>query len=201
MKKNVVLFALFSFALGFSQCTISGADEIQVGERVKYTAEITADVSSNAYEWVYLDQKIIPEGNLNQKSLTVKGSDLGKSKLSLEIKNETETLKCQKVITVIAPKTNLSPNSSSCDLKVDGFIEKRISNDTVVFEPLTAETKYSYNWIVTYRSGKKETSANKAGSFNYSNQNIIDQVELEIKEGYCSKKLSKAYDTNFWYFF
>ncbi|MEC5158353.1 hypothetical protein [Chryseobacterium sp. MP_3.2] len=201
MKKTLVFYALCSFSLGFSQCTISGADEIQVGERVNYTAEISADDASNIYEWVYLDQKLIPEGSLNEKSLTVKGSDLGKSMLTLKVKSGSGNVKCHKTVNVIAPTTNLSPNSSSCDLKVDAFIEKRISNNTVVFEPVTSETQYSYTWIVTYRNGKKESSGNKAGKFNYSNQNVIDQVQLEIKEGYCSKKVSKVYDTNFWYFF
>ena len=32
-------------------------------------------------------------------------------------------------------------------------------------------------------------------------QNVIDYVELQVKMGVCIKKISKSYDTNFWYFF
>ena len=201
MKKNVLLFSLLSFSMAFSQCTISGADQIQVGERQNYTAELPADYVPSSYEWIYLDQKIIPQIDLNQNFLVAKGSDLGKSMLTLEIKNANGKIKCQKAITVIAPLTNVFPAAPNCDIKIDGFTEVRVSNETVVFEPSSSEGKYTYNWIVTYRSGKKELSTQKSGKFSYSNQNVIDQVELELKEGRCSKKITKPYDTNFWYFF
>jgi hypothetical protein len=198
MKKSLLFIALLNFSFVFSQCTISGADQIQVGERQNYTAEIRADYAPNSYQWIYLDQKIIPQSEVDQNFLIAKGSDLGKSMLTLEIKNAKGKIKCQKEITVIAPIANVFQETSNCN-DIVSFKEIKISNETVVFEPNSSEGKYTYNWVVSYRSGKKDLSDQKSGKFTYSNQDLIDQVELVIKDGKCSKKITKTYDTNFWY--
>jgi hypothetical protein len=201
MKKFLVLLILLNFSNVFSQCTISGADEVQVGERQVFTAEMSGDSSNNSYEWIYLDEKAIPEGDLSQNSLTVKGSVPGSSVLYLEINGGKDKIKCQKIINVISPISGIYPGEPNCDIKVEAFKERKLSNNLVVFEPQTTINRYSYKWIVSYRSGLRETSMERNGQFKYSNQNIIDHVELQIKEGNCSKRIMKPYDTNFWYFF
>jgi len=201
MKKNLLFLAILNFSFAFSQCTISGADEVQVGERQIYTAEIMADELENSYEWIYLDQKVIPEGDLLQKSLIVKGSVPGTSVLSLQITKNKDRVKCQKTIKVIAPKSTVFPGEPNCDIKVLSFSETRTSNSSVVFEPDYIDKNYSYKWIVTYRSGRVENSAESKGTFKYANDNVIDKVELHIVAGLCSKNIVKPYETNFWYFF
>lgn len=202
MKKLLLLFTILNFSFAFSQCTINGADQVQVGERQDYTAEVSADFSANAYEWIYLDQKVIPQSDLNQNVLTVRGSVPGKSVLSLELKSSSGISKCQKTIEVIAPlSVALDVNAQKCNIEIDAFKEVRVSDTTVAFEAVAAENNFSYQWTVHYRNGSKKVSKDKVGSFDFSNDNVIDQVELGISDKKCTKKIVKSYNHNFWYFF
>lgn len=202
MKKLLLFLAVLNFSLAFSQCTITGADQVQVGERQNYTAEASADSSPNAYEWIYLDQKMIPQSDLNQNILTVKGSVPGKSVLSLEIKTAVGPSKCEKSIEVIAPlSVALDINAQKCDIDIDAFKEVRVSDTNVAFEAIAPVNSFNYQWTVHYRNGSKKVSNDKVGKFDFSNENVIDQVELKIIDKKCTKKISKSYNHNFWYFF
>lgn len=142
------------------------------------------------------------ENDINGKEITLKGAVPGEAVLSLEIKANGGNQKCQKSLTVIAPTTNLIPgDAGKCEIPVQVFKEIRIENNKVQFEPESADGKYTYLWTVTYRDGTKKTSANKIAQFEFSMQSVIDSVELLVKKEVCSKKVSKTYDTNFWYFF
>ena len=59
MKKYFLIFGLLSFMFSSAQCTIIGADQVQVGERQTYSVENGMADCSDCYEWSYLDQKII----------------------------------------------------------------------------------------------------------------------------------------------
>ena len=202
MKKFILVIALLFYAGLFSQCNIIGADQIQVGERQNYTAEISADSTVNNYEWIYLDQKMIPQNDLNQNVLTVKGSVPGKSVLSLKIKAAGKTYNCKKSIEVIAPlSVALDVNAQKCDIEIEAFKEIRVSNTTVAFEAIAAVNSFTYQWTIHYRNGSKKVSNEKVGKFDYSNENVIDQVDLNITDKKCTKKISKTYNYNFWYFF
>lgn len=202
MKKLILLLAMLNFSLAFSQCTITGADQVQVGERQNYTAEASADASPNAYEWIYLDQKMIPQSDLNQNILTVKGSVPGKSVLSLEIKTAAGTSKCDKSIEVIAPlSVALDINAQKCDIEIDAFKEVRVSDTNVAFEALAPVNNFNYQWTVHYRNGFKKFSNEKAGTFDFSMEQVIDLVELTVTDKKCTKKILKMYNPNFWYFF
>ena len=202
MKKFILVIALLFYAGLFSQCNIIGPDQIQVGERQNFTAEISADSAANNYEWIYLDQKMIPQNDLNQKILTVKGSVPGKSVLSLKIKAAGKTSNCKKSIDVIAPlSVALDINAQKCDIEIEAFKEIRVSNTIVAFEAIAADNSFTYQWTIHYRNGSKKVSNDKVGKFDYSSENVIDQVELNITDKKCTKKISKTYNHNFWYFF
>ena len=202
MKKLLFLFAVLNFSFAISQCTIIGADQIQVGERQDFTAEISADSTANGYEWIYMDQKMIPQSELNQNSLTVRGSVPGKSVLSLEIKTAAGISKCQKSVAVIAPlSVTLDANAQKCNIEIDDFKEVRISNSKVAFEAIAPNNNLTFEWTVHYRNGSKKVSTEKVGAFDFSNENVIDQVELGIADKKCTKKILKTYNHNFWYFF
>ena len=202
MKKLLLLLAVLNFSFAISQCTITGADEVQVGERQTYSVEVSKDLPANSYEWIYMDQKMIPQSELNQNSLTVRGSVPGKSVLSLEIKTAGGTSKCEKSIEVIAPlSVALDINAQKCDIEIDAFKEVRISDTNVAFEAIALNNNFNYQWTVHYRNGSKKVSNEKVGTFDFSNEKVIDLVELDITDKKCTKKISKTYNHNFWYFF
>ncbi|QOW11755.1 hypothetical protein Q73A0000_15995 [Kaistella flava (ex Peng et al. 2021)] len=202
MKKLLLFLAILNFSFVFSQCTITGADQVQVGERQTYSVSDSNVQCTDCYAWTYLDQKVILEDDTHSNTLTLKGSLPGKALLSLEIKTNEGISKCQKSIQVIAPTSKvLDVNAPKCNITTDSFKEVRESDKTVVFEPSDTEKDYSYKWTVTYRSGDKKVSGEKLGKFNFSNENVIDTVELDIVDRECTKKISKSYNNNFWYFF
>lgn len=203
MKKILFILALLNFGLAFSQCTITGADQLQVGERQVYTATNSdATECLDCYQWTYLDQKILLESDTKKNDLTVKGAVPGSALLSLEIKTKDGKSKCEKLIKVIAPTSNILTNDNvKCDIGVSAFKEVRATDKKVAFEPETAETNLSYIWTVTYRNGDIKKSAEKKPQFDYSNEHVIDKVEMEVFLDRCSTKISKSYNSNFWYFF
>lgn len=202
MKKILLFLAIVNFSFVFSQCTITGADQVQVGERQTYSISDNKVECADCYQWTYLDQNVILEGDTHNDSLTLKGSLPGKALLFLEIKTTKGTSKCQKSILVIAPTSNvLDLNKQKCNIVIDSFKEVRASDTSVVFEPVATDTNYSYRWTVTYRNGSIKTSNEKSGKFDFSNENVIDIVELGIVDRECTKKISKSYNDNFWYFF
>ncbi len=202
MKNFYLLFALLSFVFNAAQCTITGPDQVQVGERQTYSISDNNVQCTDCYQWTYLDQKVILEGDTRSDTLTLKGSVPGNAIVFLEIKTGEGTLKCQKEINVIVPtSTVLDVNAPKCNIKIDSFKEVRVSDKVVVFEPNEAENNLKYQWTVTYRNGSKIVSNERSGKFNYSNSDVIDHVELKIIDKGCSKKISKSYNNNFWYFF
>lgn len=202
MKKILLIGFLFIFAGLFAQCNITGADQIQVGVRQQYSAENAIADCVDCYDWSYMDQKIILEGNTHINPLTIKGAVQGNAILSLEIKTVTGTSKCKKSIQVIAPTSKvLDVNAQKCNIEIDGFKEIRNSDNVVMFEPAASESKLTYQWTVTYRNGSKKVSNEKLGKFDFSNENVIDSVELSVSDRGCNKKTAKTYHSNFWYFF
>lgn len=202
MKKILLIGFLFIFTGLFAQCTITGADQIQVGEKQQYSADNASADCVDCYDWSYMDQKIILEGNTYLNPLTIKGAVQGNATLSLEIKTPTGTSKCKKSIQVIAPTSKvLDVNAQKCNIEIDGFKEIRNSDNVVMFEPAGSENKLTYQWTVTYRNGSKKVSNEKLGKFDFSNENVIDSVELSVSDRGCNKKISKTYNSNFWYFF
>lgn len=202
MKKTLLIISVFLFNFFYSQCTISGADVIEVGSRQTYQATDIDFSCTDCFEWTYLDQKVLLENDTNSKEITLKGAVPGEAILSLEVAAKGGNLKCQKSITVIAPTTNLvAGETEKCNISVEVFKETKIEGDKVQFEPEAAEGKFSYLWTVNYRNGTVKKSDKKIAQFDYSMQNVIDSVELLVKKEVCTKTISKKYDTNFWYFF
>lgn len=203
MKKNLFIIALLNFGLIFSQCTITGPDQLQVGERQTYTA--TNDDAAeclDCFQWAYLDQKILLESNTQQNDLAVKGAVPGAALLTLEIKTKNGKAKCEKLIEVVVPTSNtISNDNVKCDLAVNSFKEVRAIDKMVVFEPETSETNLKLNWTVTYRNGEIRKSSEIKPKFDYSNDHVIDKVEMEVFLNRCTAKISKSYNANFWYFF
>ncbi|WP_373707832.1 hypothetical protein [Kaistella sp.] len=202
MKKLLLLLAVLNFSFGISQCTIIGADQVQVGERQTYSGEVSKDFAASNYEWIYLDQKMIPQSELHQNSLTVRGSVPGKSVLLLEIKTAAGTFKCEKSIEIIAPlSVATDANAQKCTIEIDSFKEVRVSDKSVAFEAIAPVNNFNYQWTVHYRNGFKKFSNEKAGTFDFSMEQVIDLVELTVTDKKCTKKILKMYNPNFWYFF
>ena len=110
--------------------------------------------------------------------------------------------KCEKLIEVIVPTSNtISNDNVKCDLAVNSFKEVRAIDKMVVFEPETSETNLKLNWTVTYRNGEIRKSSEIKPKFDYSNDHVIDKVEMEVFLNRCTAKISKSYNANFWYFF
>lgn len=202
MKKLILATTFLQSIFAFSQCTITGADTVQVGERQTYTAANADAACENCYTWIYMKENIILENESTTKDLTVKGARPGTANLSLEIKTNGKVSKCEKLITVIAPTTSvLEGDATNCVIAVEAFKEVRTSNKTVVFEPETTETNFTYNWTIYYRGGEKKQSSERKPQFDFSDEHVIDKVDMEVVLGRCSKKVTKEYNTNFWYFF
>jgi len=202
MKKFLLSLAILNFSILFSQCTIIGADIIEVGEKQIYKVSNQGDVCADCYQWIYLDQKIIFEGDTNKNEVKLKGSVPGDAVFSVEINSKNNRLKCSKQIKIIEPTTNLKAGEpDKCDILLQVFNEKRSGEKKVVFEAETTEKNYSYLWTATYRDGTKKTSSNQKGEFEVTNDHVIDQMELQVSLNGCTKKISKSYHSNFWYFF
>ena len=202
MKKFLFLVAILNFSMAISQCTITGADQVQVGERQVYTVSNSLAECENCYNWNYIDQNIILESDLQKNELTLKGALPGDALLSLEIKTKTGKEKCDKLIKVIAPISNILTNDNvKCDINISSFKEVRAGDKMVSFEPETTETNFTYKWTAYYRGGDKKMLSGPKPQFDYSNEHVIDKVEMEVGVNNCTKKITKAYDTNFWYFF
>ena len=202
MKKFLFAITLLNFSFGFAQCTITGADQLQVGERQIYTATSSDPECADCYRWSYMDQKILLESDTQKNDLTIKGAVPGEALLSLEIKTKNGTVKCDKLIKVIAPTSNILTNDNvKCDIGVTSFKEVRVADNKVSFEPENTDKNLSYSWTVFYRGGTIKKSTDKKPQFDYSDNHVIDKVEMEVFLNRCSTKFSKSYDTNFWYFF
>lgn len=202
MKRILLIVAFCNFTYFFSQCTISGADQIQVGEKQIYAAASSENCSGDCYQWSYLDQKILLETDERHREITIKGSVPGQAILNLEINAPSGRLTCQKSITVIAPLSDdLNVNRQKCDINIDGFKEVRTSDQLVMFSPQTSETKLTFEWKVIYKDGDAKKSTQQNPQFEYSLQRAISQVELNVSLEGCTKRIIKNYDTNFWYFF
>ena len=202
MKKIYVLFAFVTFVMSNAQCTITGADQIQVGEKQTYSV-LNSDLSCvDCYQWTHQDQKIILETETNHNPLIVKGTVIGPAILSLEIKMPESILKCQKTIQVIEPTSaDFILNSQKCIFNIESFNEVRLSDNLVSFEPETSESDWTFQWTATYKDGGKKVSNQKNGQFEFSLERAISQVELRITQKNCKKRIIKNYDANFWYFF
>lgn len=74
MEKFLLFFAVSSFGISSAQCTITGAETIEVGEKQIYKVTGQGVVCADCYEWSYPDQKIIFEGETNKSEIKVKGS-------------------------------------------------------------------------------------------------------------------------------
>lgn len=202
MKKLILLAAIFQLSFAFSQCTISGAAQLQVGERQTYVVEGADTNCTDCNVWTYKDQNIILESNPNEKEMTVKGALPGTAVLSFEMKSKSGKNKCAKTLTVMAPTTDLLPaDSFKCDIAVANFEEVRISDKIVAFKPVTEETNLTYKWTAYYRGGEEKVLTSKIPQFDYSNGHVIDKIVMDVAQNKCTKKLTKNYDTNFWYFF
>ena len=201
--KNFLLFsAILNFTILFSQCTITGPETIEVGEKQVYKVTGQVEVCADCYEWIYLDEKIIFEGDTNKNEVKIKGSVPGDAVFSAAINSKNNPLKCNKQIKIIEPTTKFrAGDTEKCDIPVEVFNEKRSSEKIIVFEAETTEKNYTYLWTVTYRDGTKKTSSNQKGEFEVTNNHVIDQMELQVSLNGCTKKISKSYHVNFWYFF
>ena len=202
MKKILLLTALLNSILAFSQCIITGADQLQVGERQVYKAAKTSVDSLDFYQWSHLDQKVLLENSTQQNELSLKGAVPGNARLTLEIKTKDDVEKCEKIIKVIMPTSNIITNTDpKCDFALSSFKEIKSSDKTVNFEPETSEINFTYRWTVYYRNGNKKVSTESKPQFEFSNEEVIDKVDMEVFRDRCTKKITKSYGGNFWYFF
>lgn len=183
-----------------SQCTISGPDQIQIGERQVYKAESTTVNCENCFEWTHLDQKIILETATDRNPLTVKGTVIGDAVLSLKIILPDEVLNCSKVIKVIEPTSTIIDNSPKCIIEVESIIEKVIAENQVVFEANVPEDNFPFHWKVFYRNGTQTVSELQKPTFEFSVENPIDKVELMVGTNKCNKYIVKKYHEFFWFF-
>ncbi len=202
MKNFLLLAALFLFSKGFAQCEISGPDVVRVGEKAEYTAKVF-EPCTGCYTWFYPDQNIYLEGDLKSEKVTVKGAVPGEAVLTFRIqKTKKVQMKCAKTIKIAeADKVSTEPDAANCEIPESAISEKRISDTVVEFATDPVQPNFTYRWTVTYKSGEKKTISGKSSQFSFSHQNVINAVELEIFVNKCSKKITKTYYDNFWYFF
>lgn len=202
MKNLTFLFAMLSFSLFSAQCVIKGPDQVQVGEKQLYTVDSNQEPCTNCLQWKHDDQNLIFETETNIPQVTIKGSVPGTAVLSVEGKSATGLLKCEKTIQIIAPlESILAPEKVECDIKVEELREFKTAQNKVTFESAPVGKNYTYTWTVTYRSGEKKISTDKTPQFDFSNENVISEVELKVNTPKCTRKLSKSYNDYFWYFF
>lgn len=202
MKNLTFFFALLSFSLLSSQCVIKGADQIQVGEKQMYTLDSVPETCANCLQWKHDDQKVIFETETNIPQVTIKGAVMGNAVLFLDLKSSTGMVKCEKIIEVIPPmESTLIPEQVKCDIEINELREFKSAPNKVYFESSQAGNNYTYQWTVFYRSGEKKMSAAKNPQFDFSNENVISMIELKVTTPSCTRKLSKAYNDYFWYFF
>lgn len=201
MKKFLLLFAVWNGILS-AQCTITGAEAIEVGEKQIYKVTGQGDVCADCFEWIYPDQKIIFEGETNKSEIKVKGSVPGDAVFSVKINSKNIPLKCSKQIKVIEPATKFRAGDiEKCEIPVTDFKEIKVGDKKVAFEAETADENYTYLWTAFYRDGTQKTSTDRKPQFEVTNDHVIDKVEVQVTLKTCTKKISKSYHSNFWYFF
>lgn len=202
MKKFLLFFAVLNFSILFSQCAITGAETIEVGEKQIYKVTGQGDICADCYEWSYPDQKIIFEGETNKSEIKLKGSVPGDAVFSVKINSINNPLKCSKQIKVIEPTTNFrAGDNEKCEIQVEAFKEIKVGEKKVAFEAETAEENYTYLWTAFYRDGTQKKSTHRKPQFEVTNDHVIDKVEVQVTLKTCTKKISKSYHSNFWYFF
>ena len=201
MKKFLLFFVVWNGILS-AQCTITGAETIEVGEKQIYKVTGQGDICADCYEWSYPDQKIIFEGETNKSEIKLKGSVPGDAVFSVKINSKNIPLKCSKQIKVIEPTTNFrAGDTEKCEIPVEAFKEIKVGEKKVAFEAESAEENYTYLWTAFYRDGTQKTSTDRKPQFDVTNDHVIDRLELQITLKSCTKKILKSYHSNFWYFF
>lgn len=201
MKKFLLFFAVWNGILS-AQCTITGAGAIEVGEKQIYKVTGQGDVCTDCFEWIYPDQKIIFEGETNKSEIKVKGSVPGDAVFSVKINVKNNSLICSKQITVIEPATKFrAGDTEKCEIPVEVFKEIKVGDKKVAFEAEAAEENYTYLWTAFYRDGTQKKSTDRKPQFEVTNDHVIDKVEVQVTLKTCTKKISKSYHSNFWYFF
>lgn len=201
MKKFLLFFVVWNGILS-AQCTITGAETIEVGEKQIYKVTGQGDVCADCFEWIYPDQKIIFEGETNKSEIKVKGSVPGDAVFSVKINAKNNPLICSKQITVIEPATKFrAGDTEKCEIPVTDFKEIKVGDKKVAFEAETADENYTYLWTAFYRDGTQKKSTDRKPQFEVTNDHVIDKVEVQVTLKTCTKKISKSYHSNFWYFF
>lgn len=202
MKNLLCFLALFIFGFISAQCVITGADQLQVGEKQVYTVALDSGSCEDCYRWSHEGQNIIFESGTRISEVTLKGAVPGKAIVNLNLKLPRGSQKCEKVISVIAPLTSiLIPATKDCDIRVEGIKEFKSGSNTVTFEAGETGSDQAYMWTVTYRSGVTKSSRATSPQFDFSDNNVISSVALQVTTKNCARTLSKNYHDNFWYFF
>ncbi|SFJ14017.1 hypothetical protein SAMN05421638_2284 [Kaistella treverensis] len=202
MKKILFFFTILSYTAVFSQCYIEGKSVINVGESQVYTVKNNTAKCDDCHTWSSLDNIISLDGNLKQSKLQVKGISGGSTLLAMEMDSDKGLLKCYKTIRVISalPK-KLSAVAEECDFDINGFKEMKANDSTVSYAPDNLVENLKYTWIAEYENGEQKSTNEPKANFNFTKENGIKALKLNVKSAHCVRDFTKIYDANYWDFY
>ncbi len=216
MKNLFLALALFTFTGAFSQCTISGADQIKVGEIQSYSADNSVAQCEDCHLWAMERGAATLSGLVKKKTITVKGLAPGQANLGVTVVTADGEVKCSKTIDVtenqlgetteevgnpLIGEVKPQGQSSGCDVDFSEFAEVKNSDEMVSFVPLNTDKQYKYEWTAVYVNGDQKIKTAKNPSFIYSKGNGIIHLTLVVTSASCTRTIQKRYQPNFWMFF
>lgn len=216
MKNLFLALALFTFTGAFSQCEISGADQLKVGEIQSYSVDNSVAQCEDCHLWSMVRGAGTLSGLVKKKTISVKGLVAGQATLNVNVATADGDVKCSKTIEVLenqgqeTTKEGVNPligevpsqgQSPACDVDFSEFVEVKNSDEMVTFVPLNTDKQYKYEWTAIYVNGEQKVQNEKNPSFIYSKGNGIIHLTLIVTSASCTRTIQKSYQPNFWMFF
>lgn len=207
MKKIYLLAAFVSAATVYSQCNISGNFTMKVGESLTLSFDNNNAQCNDCHQWTAVGGNAEIEGDFRKNSIRLKANSPGRTVVSLGVLNSQGYAQCSKNIDVVDSATGSLANAGNstknvdCNIIVDGFKEVKYADGIVSFFPNPVNNDFKYTWTAVYANGKEAQSSEKVPQFNYSADNSISTVKVQIVSNKCIKNLAKTYDGSYWKFF
>lgn len=204
MKKSLLLISFLGFTTVFAQCIIKGNPAMKVNDTEIYTVESDNAQCTDCHLWTNIGGNASLEGNVKQKSVKLRANSGGRTILSLTVLSPQGMQQCSKNIDITDFSVSAAPkappkviSNPNCDIDFNDYKEVKFS-DGIVSLMSNTDNNFKYEWTAVYMSGEQKTSKDKTPQFNYSKENGIRTIKVQIISSKCMKNFSKAYETAFW---
>lgn len=213
MKKIIFLSSLLLSIFSYAQCHIVGQSTLGENQTASYTFENENAQCENCHLWAISNTNAKLVGDIRTNSINVNALAIGKSILSLSVLTSKGMSQCIKEIEIVKPNTSSNNNffqqsptasqvaKSDCNIDVNSFKEVKFTPNSVSIIPNIAGKEHDFLWTATYANGEKRTSNYTISQFEFTKDNKIRTISVEVKQGSCIRTISKNYEENFWKYF